>query len=72
MALDLVPDYAKASIVVHLTTMYVPEDEAVIAAMNCEDAASAEKYLKQECELCVKEMNVKQVRLLRISNCKLT
>ena len=39
----------------------VGEDEALVAADNCDDVYSATKFLRQECELCASTMNVKQV-----------
>ena len=42
--------------------MEFEEDEAIVAADNCEDVYSATKFLHQECELCASRMNVKEVR----------
>ena len=41
--------------------MEFEEDEALVAADNCEDVYSATKFLHQECELCASRMNVKEV-----------
>ncbi len=49
--------------VVKLQELEFPEDEALVAVEQCEDIYTAVKFLRQECELCANNMNVKEVRL---------
>ena len=58
-----IESYEKAELVVALQDMEFKEDEALVAADNCDDVYSATKFLHQECELCASTMNVKQVRM---------
>jgi len=53
--------YEKGELVVKLQEMDFQEDEALLAAENCEDIYSATKFLRQECELCANAMNVTEV-----------
>lgn len=57
-----VPSYEKGELVVRLTTLYYDEEEAILAADNCDDVYSAEKFLRgQECELCTNVTKLKEV-----------
>ncbi len=38
------------------------EEEALLAADNCEDVYAATKFLRQECELCANVINVTEVK----------
>ena len=46
---------------VKLQEMEFPEEEALVAAENCDDIYTATKFLRQECELCANVMNVTEV-----------
>ena len=50
---------------VKLQEMEFAEDEALVAADNCDDVYAATKFLRQECELCANVMNVTEVTYLR-------
>ena len=58
--------YEKGELVVKLQEMEFQEDEALLAAENCEDVYSATKFLRQECELCANSMNVTEVHLSQV------
>lgn len=58
-----IANYEKGEIVVKLKEQDVAEEEALIAAQNCQDLYAATKFLRQECELCMNVMNVTEVRL---------
>ena len=54
--------YEKGEIVVKLMEHEgATEEEALIAATNCDNFETAKTYLKQECELCMNVMNVVEV-----------
>ena len=53
--------YEKGELVVKLQEMEFPEEEALVAAEQCEDIYAATKFLQQECELCANVMNVTEV-----------
>ena len=57
-----ITSYGKGELAIKLKDMEFEEDEAIVAADNCEDVYSATKFLHQECELCASRMNVKEVR----------
>ena len=59
-----ITSYDKGELAVKLKDMEFEEDEALVAADNCDDVYSATKFLHQECELCASRMNVKEVRPL--------
>ena len=61
-----ITSYDKGELAVKLKDMEFEEDEALVAADNCEDVYTATKFLHQECELCASRMNVKEV--FQISN----
>ena len=56
-----ITSYGKGELAIKLKDMEFEEDEAIVAADNCEDVYSATKFLHQECELCASRMNVKEV-----------
>ena len=65
MAEGKVDSYDKAKLAVRVLKEEdlpegIGEDEALVAADNCDDVYSATKFLRQECELCASTMNVKQ------------
>ena len=62
MAEGKITSYDKGELAVKLKDMEFHEDEALVAADNCDDVYSATKFLHQECELCADRMNVKEVR----------
>ena len=71
MAEGKITSYDKGELAVKLKDMEFEEDEAIVAADNCDDVYSATKFLHQECELCASRMNVKEVRTLIYKNiCK--
>ncbi len=41
------------------------EEEALLAADNCEDVYAATKFLRQECELCANVINVTEVNKIQ-------
>ena len=47
--------------VVRLTTLYYDLEDSIDAAEVCKDLDEAEKYLRQECELCATVMRPKEV-----------
>ena len=64
MAEGKITSYDKGELAVKLKDMEFEEDEALLAADNCENVYSATKFLHQECELCASRMNVKEVTWL--------
>ena len=66
MAEGKITSYDKGELAVKLKDMEFEEDEALLAADNCENVYSATKFLHQECELCASRMNVKEVTWLVI------
>ena len=56
-----ITSYDKGELAVKLKDMEFEEDEALLAADNCENVYSATKFLHQECEICASRMNVKEV-----------
>jgi len=56
-----IPSYEKGELVVKLQEMEFAEEEALVAAENCDDIYTATKFLRQECELCANVMNVTEV-----------
>ena len=66
MAEGKITSYDKGELAVKLKDMEFEEDEALLAADNCENVYSATKFLHQECELCASRMNVKEVSWLDI------
>ena len=65
-----ITSYDKGELVVKLQDMDFGEEEALLAAENCEDVYSATKFLRQECELCANTMNVTEVRWQNIFKIK--
>ena len=65
-----ITSYDKGELVVKLQDMDFGEEEALLAAENCEDVYSATKFLRQECELCANTMNVTEVQLQNIFKIK--
>ena len=59
-----ITSYDKGELAVKLKDLEFEEDEALLAADNCENVYSATKFLHQECELCASRMNVKEVLIL--------
>jgi hypothetical protein len=52
-------------LVVKLQEMEFGEEEALLAADNCEDVYAATKFLRQECELCANVINVTEVNKIQ-------
>ena len=67
MAEGKITSYDKGELAVKLKDMEFEEDEALLAADNCENVYSATKFLHQECELCASRMNVKEVTWMFLS-----
>ena len=59
-----IPTYEKGEIVVKLMEHEkATEEEALIAATNCDNVETAKTYLRQECELCMNDMKIVEVKL---------
>ena len=58
-----IPTYEKGEIVVKLMEHEkATEEEALIAATNCDNVETAKTYLRQECELCMNDMKIVEVK----------
>ena len=59
-----IPTYEKGEIVVKLMEHEkATEEEALIAATNCDNVETAKTYLRQECELCMNDIKIVEVKL---------
>ena len=57
-----VKTYKEGELAAKLVNDGFEEDEALLAAAECQEMEEAVKFLRQECELCTNIMAIKEVR----------